>query len=634
MARLSGVPEETFSAMQRIRETALVRFDSLFSPQRKLWTLENLRQFHELFVGRFDKGEGSFLEKWRKQLEGANDDVFQLAAELLYVQQFFTSLSRPEKKIENVKAVLDWSAHPPSIPEWAVQGLKYGLAADRTFNQHRPFHLAWLNEFLIHWQELPDSNRKELLGDPWRFAKEVRGVEFSGGAYQPMQEAWLFIAFPEMFENISSRKNKRQIRDGLHDQLKNGSTDNIDQDLLEIRKQLTTHDNEGFHFYRSPIVERWKEVSVTGQVSLTGHDIELIRQSRSHDKYADFSIEQRTAYKRVHAALQQLGEKAIEELGGGRDYVLKLTSGFHPASGVRGGKPKDLWFGVYRKENEKSFLANPQVFMIVSGRGIEYGFSPLTHPDDFSNQDLRRATREIARRVLEQLPAPGSPEAEDLGLQLSKSGDWYFRRKQRLDPKQSEFQSLNDWLSFMRSDDGARNAGGGITRYALVDEVDAIDLIEEVCEVAQVFHSLMKTIVADAPPTVAPHPTDPTPPLAPSSDSNLASFGELLRIFLNKFGEARRGPFQKTEALWNAMSDLKTRLEQFPAVLNRQDLLVNISVGLGNWAAVPWIALLNTKITRSTQEGIYIVFLVATELDRAFLTLNQGTQNLVRDRAT
>src|SRR6516165_4961982 len=103
MARLSGVPEETFSAMQRIRETALVRFDSLFSPQRKLWTLENLRQFHELFVGRFDKGEGSFLEKWRKQLEGANDDVFQLAAELLYVQQFFTSLSRPEKKIENVK---------------------------------------------------------------------------------------------------------------------------------------------------------------------------------------------------------------------------------------------------------------------------------------------------------------------------------------------------------------------------------------------------------------------------------------------------------------------------------------------------------------------------------------------------
>jgi hypothetical protein len=48
----------------------------------------------------------------------------------------------------------------------------------------------------------------------------------------------------------------------------------------------------------------------------------------------------------------------VDELGGPRDYVMKLTSGFHPASGVRGGKPKDLWFGIYRNENEERFLGN------------------------------------------------------------------------------------------------------------------------------------------------------------------------------------------------------------------------------------------------------------------------------------
>ena len=79
------------------------------------------------------------------------------------------------------------------------------------------------------------------------------------------------------------------------------------------------------------------------------------------------------------------------------------------------------------------------------------------------------------------------------------------------------------------------------------------------------------------------------------------------------------------------MSDVKTRIEQFPAVKSRPDLLVSISVGQGNWATVPWIALLNTRITKSTQEGIYIVYLIATELDRIFLTLNQGTTNLVRE---
>jgi hypothetical protein len=34
MATLVEFPEEIFSAMQRIRETALVRFDSLFTPER------------------------------------------------------------------------------------------------------------------------------------------------------------------------------------------------------------------------------------------------------------------------------------------------------------------------------------------------------------------------------------------------------------------------------------------------------------------------------------------------------------------------------------------------------------------------------------------------------------------------
>ncbi len=39
----------------------------------------NLQRFHALFVERFDEGEGTFLEKFRKQLEAADDDIFQAA---------------------------------------------------------------------------------------------------------------------------------------------------------------------------------------------------------------------------------------------------------------------------------------------------------------------------------------------------------------------------------------------------------------------------------------------------------------------------------------------------------------------------------------------------------------------------
>ena len=211
-----------------------------------------------MFVERFDEGEGTFFEKSRKQLDDANDDILQLAAELLYVQQFFTSLTGPEKKLDNVNTVLSWCAQPARIPEWAIEGLQTGLAGDQSFNQHRPFHIAWLTEFLIHWQGLAASRRAELLANPPMFAEGVRSLEFKHGAHQPMREAWLYMIFPDEFESISSRKDKRAIREAFAGLLSNGATANIDADLLHIRRSLTAEAGEGFHFYRSPIIEKWR----------------------------------------------------------------------------------------------------------------------------------------------------------------------------------------------------------------------------------------------------------------------------------------------------------------------------------------------------------------------------------------
>ncbi len=113
-------------------------------------------------------------------------------------------------------------------------------------------------------------------------------------------------------------------------------------------------------------------------------------------------------------------------------------------------------------------------------------------------------------------------------------------------------------------------------------------------------------------------------------DLNPNSFAEALREFLREFAAARAQPFQKIDSLWAAIGTLKSRLERFAAIKIRPNLDVNISVGLGNWATTPWIAILNAKVTQSTQEGVYVVFLVATDLKRVFLTLNQGTTALVK----
>ena len=51
---------------------------------------------------------------------------------------------------------------------------------------------------------------------------------------------------------------------------------------------------------------------------------------------------------------------------------------------------------------------------------------------------------------------------------------------------------------------------------------------------------------------------------------------------------------------------------------------VSYSAGQGNWAKVPWIALMDDRVTRTTQKGIYCVYLFSEDLSGAYLTLNQG----------
>lgn len=56
-------------------------------------------------------------------------------------------------------------------------------------------------------------------------------------------------------------------------------------------------------------------------------------------------------------------------------------------------------------------------------------------------------------------------------------------------------------------------------------------------------------------------------------------------------------------------------------------LIVKGSVGAGNWANVPWLSVLDLEITKSTQDGIYPVYLFKADGSGVYLSLNQGTTN-------
>lgn len=254
--RLPGIPAATFAALERIRTCVLEDFSSLFTTGYPLWTLQNLERLQALFVHQFDKGEGDFFEKLRAQIGTAGEDVLQLAAELLYVQQFFTTLTGLEKKTLNVRTLLTWGTRPVYMPGWAIEGVRYGIAIDQSFNQHRPFHMAWLIEFLLAWHK--SEQRAENLSDPWRFRSFAFAVEGSHGAHQPMREAWLYMMFPDTFEPMSSRTDKRAIRDAYLVLLARPPSEIIDVDLEDIRRVLEPRLGPGFNYYAAAVASEWR----------------------------------------------------------------------------------------------------------------------------------------------------------------------------------------------------------------------------------------------------------------------------------------------------------------------------------------------------------------------------------------
>ncbi|MDP2225931.1 MAG: DUF3578 domain-containing protein [Moraxellaceae bacterium] len=108
-----------------------------------------------------------------------------------------------------------------------------------------------------------------------------------------------------------------------------------------------------------------------------------------------------------------------------------------------------------------------------------------------------------------------------------------------------------------------------------------------------------------------------------------APIQQSLLEFLERFGQVRRTPFKTDPVLWDLGRRVQAGLAALPCVKARPDIVVEWSVGKGVWATVPWVAFLNRKVTTTTQEGLYAVLLVASDLSKVYLTLNQGSAALV-----
>ncbi|WP_425801219.1 MrcB family domain-containing protein [Desulfitobacterium sp. Sab5] len=63
-------------------------------------------------------------------------------------------------------------------------------------------------------------------------------------------------------------------------------------------------------------------------------------------------------------------------------------------------------------------------------------------------------------------------------------------------------------------------------------------------------------------------------------------------------------------------------IKKLPFITDRYK--VQGSVGQGNWANIPWLAIMDKSITETTQQGEYIVYLFSEDMQSVYLTFNQG----------
>lgn len=112
------------------------------------------------------------------------------------------------------------------------------------------------------------------------------------------------------------------------------------------------------------------------------------------------------------------------------------------------------------------------------------------------------------------------------------------------------------------------------------------------------------------------------------AESN-TTIAQCLESILSNYTDARKqAPFGKEHALWKQFEELERVMEHHPVIQRHENIKVAWSVGQGNWARVPWVALLNRNETTTTQHGVYVVFLFREDMTGVYLTFNQGVTDL------
>jgi 5-methylcytosine-specific restriction protein B len=241
-----------YEAAAAFRDRCLSGNTSLLWPTVSVWTPPNLENLWDAFWGHPDTGEGTFFEKWEKQLAGCGPDVHRLAADAIAFYSLFPSNISAETKLDYINRVVSWKLgdQRPDLAHWSKIFEEHVGSAGMAYIAHRPRQLAFFFSFAraVKAERLDVSN-------PGVCAKAADRIRDEIGKCASGRNVLLHMLFPDAFEPTASDDHKQQIIAAFPELA--GDQEDTDQALRSIRASLSKEYGPDFSFYAKPLYGRW-----------------------------------------------------------------------------------------------------------------------------------------------------------------------------------------------------------------------------------------------------------------------------------------------------------------------------------------------------------------------------------------
>jgi 5-methylcytosine-specific restriction protein B len=223
------------------------------------WTVDNAKELLRRVFDNYDAGEGSFIAKLEKQLDGASIGVKVLAAELVALQTLPLSNVRSHTKVRRIETILGWADEDTRIPDQVLAGLQAAgsFNGGTGFNMNQWRHLCWLARFVLRIREA-EGALTDLLEDPLAFLRMTQSVPDDVPAIRYTLD---YLVWPSFSEPIVNRDHRRRIRDAFAAIIGGPTGDSdtaIAEDLHNIRRAQQGESGEYVEWYREPYLSEWR----------------------------------------------------------------------------------------------------------------------------------------------------------------------------------------------------------------------------------------------------------------------------------------------------------------------------------------------------------------------------------------